>query len=38
MTERWVVALALLSGAALIAMAPVEPVAVCEQAAVKPRA
>ena len=39
MTERWIVALALLSGAAMVVMAPEEPVAVCEKAAAKaPRA
>ena len=36
MTERWIVVLALLAGAAMVAMAPEEPVAVCEQAAAKP--
>jgi hypothetical protein len=38
MIERWVVVIALLSGAAMVAMAPEEPVAVCEKAAKAPRA
>ena len=39
MIERWIVVLALLSGGAMVAMAPEEPVAVCEQAPAKaPRA
>lgn len=36
MTERLLVALALLAGAAMLSMVPDEPMAVCEQA--KPRA
>lgn len=38
MTERLLVALALLAGAAMLALAPDEPVVVCEQQDAKPRA